>query len=326
MVLRLPKNKKNKLLKNWFILDHFWDFIESLFMKSSEIQPLPVEELCHLFYELEFSPKDSKHDVIRRIAALIPWQHPILEVIDSLKDPVLRINSRMYQRLIQTERTYYRFQKISERQLSRNYEDLEEGVFLISELGDPEASYKELKEYLDKLANRVEELFDENLKILSDETKVNILIRVLVEEEGLTGNQNKYDLPDNSFLTKVIKSKIGIPISLSVIYILVGKRIGLPLYGTNMPFHFLLFFDSLDFSTYIDPFHGGVLLDRITCESFLESHGFNPTQKYFARTSTTSILKRMFRNLIQIYKKSGWKDMEELLTIYSQVLEKKGRF
>jgi regulator of sirC expression with transglutaminase-like and TPR domain len=90
-----------------------------------------------------------------------------------------------------------------------------------------------------------------------------------------------------------------------------------------MPFHFLLFFDSPDFSTYIDPFHGGVLLDRATCEKFLETNGFQISQKYFARTSTNSILKRMFRNLINIYKKSGWTDMEDLLTIYSDVLEKK---
>ncbi|MCG9876197.1 MAG: transglutaminase-like domain-containing protein [Leptospiraceae bacterium] len=292
-------------------------------MKSSDIQPLPIEELGNLFYELEFTPQESKHDVIRRISAVIPWQHPILDVIDTLKDPILRTNSRAYYRLIQTERTYYRFQKISEKQSSRNYEDLEEGAFLISELGDPEASYFEMKEYLDKLANRVEELFDENLEILSDESKVNILIRVLVEEEGLTGNQKVYDLPENSFLTNVIKSKVGIPISLSVIYILVAKRIGLPLYGTNMPFHFLLFFDSPDFSTYIDPFHNGVLLDRETCEKFLTNNGFTASQKYFARTSTNSILKRMFRNLINIYKKSGWTDMEDLLTIYSDVLEKK---
>lgn len=292
-------------------------------MKSSDIQPLPVEELGNLFYELEFTPQESKHDVIRRISSVIPWQHPILDVMDMLKDPILRMNSRSYYRLIQTERTYFRFQKMSKKQSSRNYEDLEEGAFLISELGDPEASYFEMKEYLDRLANRVEELYDENLKILSDESKVNLLIRVLVEEEGLTGNVKVYDLPENSFLTNVIKSKVGIPISLSVIYILVAKRIGLPLYGTNMPFHFLLFFDSPDFSTYIDPFHGGVLLDRATCEKFLETNGFQISQKYFARTSTNSILKRMFRNLINIYKKSGWTDMEDLLTIYSDVLEKK---
>jgi regulator of sirC expression with transglutaminase-like and TPR domain len=292
-------------------------------MKSSEIQPVPLEELGHLFYELEFSPMEKKHSILRNISTLIPWQHSVLDVIDTLKDPTLRSGSRNYARLIQTERTYHRLIEIANRPLSRSYEDLEEGVFLLSELGDPSASYLELKEYLDRVAERVEELFDENYEILSDESKVHILIRVLVEEEGFSGDESRYDLPENSFLTQVIKNKIGIPISLSVIYILVGKRLGLPVYGTNMPFHFLLLYESPDYSTYIDPFHGGTLLDRGTCEKFLEKHGFDPSQKYFARTSTSSILRRMFRNLINLYRKNGWKEMEELLNIYLQVLDKK---
>lgn len=292
-------------------------------MKSTDIQPLPYEELGNLFYELEFAPIENKHQVLRDISTRIPWQHSVYHVIDNLKDPILRITSRSYARLIQTERMYYSLKKISERPLSRNYEDLEEGVFLISEMGDSSASYLEVKQYLDQLAERVENLFDENVEILSDESKVQILIRVLVDEEGFTGNEKKYDKPENSFLTHVIESKMGLPITLSVIYILVGKRLGLPVYGTNLPFHFLLFYDSPDYSTYIDPFHNGLILDRPTCERFLEAHGFEPNRKYFARTSTLSILRRMFRNLINQYRKKGWTEMEELLNIYLQVLDKK---
>jgi regulator of sirC expression with transglutaminase-like and TPR domain len=292
-------------------------------MKSSEIQPLPTEDLETLFYELEFAGREQKHEVLRKISTLIPWQHSVLDAIDSLRDPFLRSNSRQYARLIQTERTYHRLSVIAGRPLSRNYSDLEEGAFLISELGDPHASYSTIKKYLDDLADRVESKFQENPKDLSDEAKVHILIKILSTEEGFHGDESKYDLPENSFLSKMIDTKIGIPISLSVLYILVGRRLGLPLYGTNMPFHFLLFYDSPDFSSYIDPFHGGVLLDRATCEKFLQSHGFEPSQKYFARASTASILRRMFLNLINIYRKTEWKEMEELLTIYMQVLDKK---
>lgn len=292
-------------------------------MKSTEIQPAPIEELGNLFYELEFAPKDNKHHVLREISTIIPWQHSVFDVIDNLKDPVLRSTSRSYARLIQTERTYHCLKRISQLPLSRTYDDLEEGIFLISELGDSQASYLEIKNYLDRVAERVEELFEENMEILSDESKVQILIRVLVEEEGFHGNERYYDDPSNSYINQVIKTKLGIPISLSVIYILIGKRLGLPLYGTNMPFHFLLLYDSPDYTTYIDPFNNGVLLDRSTCEKFLETHGFDPSQKYFARASTSSIIRRIFRNLINIYRKKGWKEMEELLSIYLQVMDKK---
>jgi regulator of sirC expression with transglutaminase-like and TPR domain len=292
-------------------------------MKSTEIQPVPIEELSNLFYELEFASKENKHQVLREISTIIPWQHSVFDVIDNLKDPVLRSTSRCFARLIQTERTYHRLKRIAQRPLSRTYEDLEEGVFLISELGDSQASYIELKNYLDRVAERVEELFEENCEILSDESKVQILIRVLVEEEGFYGNEKYYDDPSNSFINQVIKTKMGIPISLSAIFILVGKRLGLPIYGTNMPFHFLLLYDSPDYSTYIDPYNSGILLDRSTCERFLETHGFEPTQKYFARASTSSIIRRMFRNLINIYRKKGYREMEELLNIYLQVMDKK---
>ncbi|MCC5816764.1 MAG: transglutaminase family protein [Leptospira sp.] len=292
-------------------------------MKSTEIQPVPIEELSNLFYELEFASKENKHQVLREISTIIPWQHSVFDVIDNLKDPVLRSTSRCFARLIQTERTYHRLKRIAQRPLSRTYEDLEEGVFLISELGDSQASYIELKNYLDRVAERVEELFEENFEILSDESKVQILIRVLVEEEGFYGNEKYYDDPSNSFINQVIKTKMGIPISLSAIFILVGKRLGLPIYGTNMPFHFLLLYDSPDYTTYIDPYNSGILLDRTTCERFLETHGFEPTQKYFARASTSSIIRRMFRNLINIYRKKGYREMEELLNIYLQVMDKK---
>ncbi len=292
-------------------------------MKPIEQNPLNLEEVSHLFYALEFAPQEKKHTSLQQIASKIPWQYSVRDTIDQLKDPVLRSISRSYIHLIQRERVYIFLKKISEKNISRNYEDLEEGVFLISEVGDPDSSYMRFQEELERLSQRIQKLFTEHKDILTHESKLQILIRVLCEEEGFTGNSKNYDNPENSFITKVLDTKLGLPITLSVLYILVGRRLNLPLYGTNMPFHFLLLYDSEEYSTFIDPFNNGILLSKDTCENFLNLHGFEPSKKYFARSSTSSILRRMIKNLINGYKKTNQSEMVDLFSQYLHVIEKK---
>lgn len=294
-------------------------------MKPIDIHPPDMKTISNLFYELEFAPQDKKNEILKGISAKIPWQYSIYDTIELLKDPILRALSRSYARRIQIERLYFTIKKLAIRPSSRNYEDLEEIAYLFSELGDPYTSYSSVKSYLDLLTSRVLELFEENRDILTDEVKVQLLIRVISEEQGLTGgNLSEYEDPNYSFITKVIQNKIGYPIALSIIYILVGRRLGLPVYGSNLPFHFLVYYDSPRYSIFIDPFNDGILLDRETCESFLQIYGFEPSKKYFTKCGTVSIIKRMIKNLSHIYQKNHSEDMVELMDIFLEVLEKKG--
>ena len=85
-----------------------------------------------------------------------------------------------------------------------------------------------------------------------------VLNRVLFDEEGLRGNRDDYYDPRNSFLNDVLDRKLGIPITLSVIYKEVARRIGFPVAGTGMPGHFLLkHYDVLLGELVIDPFNRG---------------------------------------------------------------------
>jgi regulator of sirC expression with transglutaminase-like and TPR domain len=194
-------------------------------------------------------------------------------------------------------------------------------VFLLSLIGDPTADYFLFKSELDRIAIRLGELFELNKPILSEDVKVHLLSRVLHQEEGFNGNQIFYHNPDNSYISKVVNSKFGIPISLSVIYILVGMRQNLPLFGVNLPLHFMVYYEGRDFSTFIDPFNGGVLVDRETCLKFLEANGYKESPDFFSKASTLSILRRMYNNLLLIYKKMGDKLMEELLAKQLSILE-----
>lgn len=286
--------------------------------------PFSILEIEEMFYKLEFSgSNEEKTKIIGQIAECIPWQYSIIEVIDSFRNATLRLSGRQFALPVQIQRTNSRLKRLAKKGNGINYDDLEEASFLLSGMGDVFSSYRDFKIELDKLAFRLKELFELNKEILTDYVKVDLLSRVLFQESGYVGNQDSYGDPNNSYLTRVIQSKKGIPISLSVVYLLVANRLKLPIYGTNIPLHFILHYESEHFSTYIDPFHGGVLLEKETCEKFLRANGFADVSKFFDKTGTLSILKRMYRNLIHIYRKNGQREMERVLTKQLQILENK---
>jgi regulator of sirC expression with transglutaminase-like and TPR domain len=125
----------------------------------------------------------------------------------------------------------------------------------------------------------------------------------LFVREGFTGNTTDYQDPRNSFLPDVMERRLGIPITLSVLMIEVGRRLGVALHGVGMPGHFLVGIDE-EPSTFVDPFHAGVRLDPSDCrERFAALHGptsgFRP--EFLAATPPRMILLRMLANLRQTY-------------------------
>jgi regulator of sirC expression with transglutaminase-like and TPR domain len=131
------------------------------------------------------------------------------------------------------------------------------------------------------------------------------LNRVLFEEEGLRGNRDDYYDPRNSFLNDVLDRKLGIPITLSVVYMEVARRIGFPLAGTAMPGHFLLkHYDLMSGEIVIDAFNRGRVLTPDDCEVRLQEiyRGeleFKP--EFLSPVTRREILTRMLNNLRQIY-------------------------
>jgi len=132
-----------------------------------------------------------------------------------------------------------------------------------------------------------------------------MLNRVLFDEEGFRGNGNDYYDPRNSFLNDVLDRKLGIPITLSVVYMEVARRIGFPVAGTGMPGHFLLkHYDVLSGEIIIDAFNRGRVLTVADCHSRLNEiyRGeleFKP--EFLHPVTRREILARMLNNLRQIY-------------------------
>jgi len=130
--------------------------------------------------------------------------------------------------------------------------------------------------------------------------------RVLFERFGLRGNESDYYDPRNSCLNAVLDRKLGIPITLSAVYLEVARRLRRPVFGIGLPGHFLLQYDDDEYSTFIDPFHAGRLLSAEDCCSLAKDiAGVDLTNDsaVLKPVSNQYILMRMLNNLRSAYER-----------------------
>lgn len=126
----------------------------------------------------------------------------------------------------------------------------------------------------------------------------------LFVEEKFKGNRENYFDPRNSYLNEVLDRRIGIPISLSILYWSLADRLGVCLEGVNLPAHFMLRLADSEQPLFIDPFHSGELLDREGCERRLTEVTRRPitlSEGHLAPCPARSVVTRMLRNLKAIY-------------------------
>lgn len=138
------------------------------------------------------------------------------------------------------------------------------------------------------------------------ETSLESLRRHLFDDLGFRGDGRHYGDPRNSFLNDVMDRRVGIPISLSVLTMEVGRRIGLTLVGVGMPGHFLVRHE--DGGEILDPFGGGRTLDADDCgRLFRNVHGPGPAfgPQMLATAGPRAILVRMLTNLRHVYLSAG---------------------
>jgi regulator of sirC expression with transglutaminase-like and TPR domain len=136
---------------------------------------------------------------------------------------------------------------------------------------------------------------------------------VLYVEEGFRGNQEDYYDPLNSYLDQVLDRKLGIPISLSVLYRAVAAGAGLTLSGVGLPGHFVLRIEDGGPERFVDAYHAGSLLDREGCRRRVQQV-VGPTPWLpavaFETSTTTAIVTRMLGNLAAIYGRGGdWPEL-----------------
>lgn len=227
---------------------------------------------------------ESRHDA-----------QPFLEEARDSLDPHVR--TRVYSILerLRLDELGSRFEEFSA--MPSAWLDLEEGAFLIAESGYPNINRAHYREMLDNIAGDFKTLWEER-GLTRGRELIEALNDYFFNELGFTGNHTTYYDPDNSYLNQVLDRRIGIPISLSMVYLLIARRLRIPVIGISMPGHFLLQYND---SLFIDAFQKGQLLNRGECVQYLMNNGFGFHPAYLSPTPTRFMLVRMLTNLIQIY-------------------------
>lgn len=158
---------------------------------------------------------------------------------------------------------------------------------------------------LERLGRRAAERVTPDMPV---DAAASAVSRVLFEEMGFRGNTEDYYDPRNSFLNDVLNRQMGIPISLSVVYLAVAAHVGLNAAGVGLPGHFVVRAERGGRQQLLDPFHGGRLLDQAGCQALVAPMrpGGGPLDpRWLAPVTSRQILVRMLTNLKAVYAALG---------------------
>lgn len=200
---------------------------------------------------------------------------------------------------------------------------LEDTAWFIARIGYPALDAEHYSRKIDELAA----LVDKRIRLTDRPmAKLRRMVGVLANREGFTGNAENYYEADNSFLNRVIDRKKGIPITLSVLYLLVGERLNIPLKGVGIPAHFMVKYvgpkHEYDEEIYVDPFHQGRFLGRLAVERFCLRAGLGFNENYLMPLENAEIVERMLRNLVFVYTRTGNQEqlhrLQTILDLYAE--------
>ena len=226
--------------------------------------------------------------------------HPLLEFIELSSDALARSRALAIAREFNEQMLFDDFTSLRTKLEEKRHGALEEGVFLIARYGYPRIDSEYYKAELDALAGMLHD------RIKGIHSPMEVLAETnefFFKTRGFKGNHEHFLEADNSYINQVLDRRLGIPISLAVVYILVaGHRLGLPFSGVSTPGHFLIRFDGVrDEPLFVDAFNGGIVLREKDIKKFLHTSGL-PYYESFIRPAThRTILLRMIRNLALIF-------------------------
>ncbi len=184
--------------------------------------------------------------------------------------------------------------------------DLAEGALLIAA-----EEYPDLRPsvYLDQLARMATDLKRRVRAEIEPQKVVEICNDYFFEEMQFKGNRQEYYDPRNSFLNEVLERRVGIPITLAVVYVAVGERAGLPLRGVGMPGHFLVKYApaARDVEIFIDAFNGRTLTREECAKMLADMYGdaVEVRPSFFEPAGKRQILARILNNLKGLYMSRG---------------------
>mgnify|MGYP003653656809 FL=1 len=194
--------------------------------------------------------------------------------------------------------------------------DLLTGLWIINTYQYPDLEYEKLNAEMHQIYFDVWTAFKSDLTPYEQVREIN---NVLFNTLRFSANTKNFHSPANSMLSSVLDSKRGNPLTLCSIYLLVAKKLGLPIYGVNLPNLFVLTYKSADVTFYINAFNKGLIFSRKDIFHYLEQLKIEPKADYFEPCAHLQMMLRMFRNLENSFEKLGESDkvqeIKELIEI-----------
>ena len=208
-------------------------------------------------------------------------------------------------------------QRLQEWKDSEN-QDLLEGLWILNTYQYPDLELETLQAAIHQLYVEAWTFFAPDLQPLD---QVKILNHVFFKQLQFSGNTKNFHSPSNSMLSMVLESKKGNPISLCSIYLLVAKKLGLPIHGVNLPNLFVLIYAQEESGFYINAFNKGLIFSKEDIKNYLEHLKIDPQPAFFEPCSHLAIVLRFLKNLSTAFEKLGETDkvdeVQELLEILS---------
>jgi regulator of sirC expression with transglutaminase-like and TPR domain len=202
--------------------------------------------------------------------------------------------------------------------------DLLQGALIINKY-----QYPDLDEQ--KVINQIEAIKrDIWLQMIYDSSpseQVKLINHIFYNINGFSGNTTNHQDPQNSYLSQVLETKKGNQISLAIIYSIIAQKLDIPVYGVNLPQHFILaYVDETRESEfeggvlfYINAFNKGFIFGRRDVDMFLKQLNLKAEKQFYEPCSNADIVRRILRNLISAYENLGSADkvgeLNELLEI-----------
>jgi len=200
--------------------------------------------------------------------------------------------------------------------------NLIDGALIIAKYQYPDLDEQKIIKYFNEIVQDTWLELNDNLTALE---QVNVINKVMFEIHGFHGNKKNINSPKNSYINNVIESKKGNPITLGIIYVAICQRLSIPIYGVNIPAHFILAYaeNIKEVLFYINIFNKGTVFSKNDIDKFLEQLKQAPKEEYYIPCNNLTIIKRVIQHLIYTYDNLGYVEKKEELIELFQLLKNK---
>lgn len=188
--------------------------------------------------------------------------------------------------------------------------DLMEPYFILAKHRFPNADWSSIGFQIMMMIEQAEHEINTELTPLE---QVKILNHIIYDVNNFKGSNIAINNPDYYFVNTLVETRIGNPLSLGMLYCIVAERLNIPIYGIDLPNHFILAFCRKtekhplleDVLFYINPYNNGIVLTRKDIRNYLNQLNIDSELRYFEPTKNALIMKKLFNTLIQTYSMSG---------------------